>query len=133
MTKKTGTQRLLEKALRITEPGTKYGLAKKLGMNPSNLNRALAGTANIGPRPAVLLAEVLDIEPMDVLAITQADAARTDAEKDWWRRKVPRFLQALALGLMVLPVGKPEFTNYGLKRPDLEPIYIMRTRRKKAA
>jgi len=130
---KTGTQRLLEKALKVNQPGTKYGLAKRLSMNPSNLNRALAGTANIGPRPAVLLAEVLDMEPMDVLAVTQADAARTAAEKEWWQRKLPRFLQAVALGLMVLPFGSTEFTGHGLARPQQEQIYIMRTRRKRAA
>jgi transcriptional regulator with XRE-family HTH domain len=130
---KTGTQRLLEKALTVTRPGTKYGLAKRLGMNPSNLNRALAGSAKLGPRPAVLLAEVLDLEPLDVLAVTQADAARTVAEKEFWHRKVPRFLLALSLGLMLRPFGLPESTGHGLTRPPQEPIYIMRTRRKRAA
>lgn len=135
--KQTGTQRLLAKALEINKPGTKYGLAKKLGMSQSNLDACMKGTKNLGPKPSILLAEVLDLEPLDVLAVTQADAARTDADKEWWHRKVPRFLSAIALGLILLPghpsVGRAYSSEHGPKGPQGEPIYIMRTRRKRAA
>ena len=123
-----GTQKLLRKALDVTKPGTRYGLAKRLSMSQSNLQKVLDGRGNIGPKHAVLLADVLDLEPLDVLAVTQYDAAKTAKEKEFWRRKVPRFLSAFALALLTLPHPRAAYsTENGLDRPRGEPIYIMRT------
>jgi len=122
----TATQKLLDKAQKQT--GTRYALAKALQMDQSNLTRAIKGTLNLGPKHAVLLAALLDLEAMDVIALTQADAARDAATKEFWHRKVPRFLLALTLAVMVGGLS----ANRGLARDGCEPIYIMRTRKKAA-
>lgn len=129
----TGTQKILQKALAVHAPGTRYGLAKRLGMSQSNLQKALDGKLHLGPKPAVLLAEVLDLDPIDVIAVCQGDGARSADDKEFWHRKVPRFLQAIALGLALVPAGAGYFGRGGPNGPSAEPIYIMRTRRRAAA
>lgn len=123
--KTTGTQRLLEKA--VAQVGNRYRVAKALEMDPSNFSRALAGKLHLGPRPAILLAELLDLDALDVLAVTQADAARRASDREWWHRRVPRFLRAF--GLAVLVTGS---LHQGPNVPGQEPIYIMRSRRRAA-
>jgi len=58
----------------------------------------------------------------------QPDEARDAATKEFWHRKVPRFLLALTLAVMVGGLS----ANRGLARDGCEPIYIMRTRKKAA-
>jgi plasmid maintenance system antidote protein VapI len=83
------TQRLLQKALRRIEPATRYELAKRLGMSQSNLQRAIDGRGHLGPKPALLLATVLGDEPLAVLGLTQADAAKTQTDREFWGRLRP--------------------------------------------
>lgn len=92
---------LIEKALSLPTVTGKGHLARLLDMGHPQLNQILKGKRNLTTRQAILLAEVLGKNVLDVVMLCGEDAAKTDAERDWWSRRAPRFVATLAGAVIV--------------------------------
>lgn len=87
---------LIDRALRLPSIEGKGHLARLLDIDHSALNQIIKGQRNFTARQAILLAEVIGQPALDILALCQEDAARSQREKDWWSRRAPRLLAAVA-------------------------------------
>lgn len=106
---------LIEKALTLPSVTGKGHLARLLEMGHPQLNQILKGRRNLTERQAILLAEVLGRAPYDIIIFVGEDAAKTEAERDWWRRRAPRNVAtilgaAIVAGMMNLAPVTPAYS-----------------------
>jgi plasmid maintenance system antidote protein VapI len=109
------THALLNKALSLDFIQGKGHLARLLEMGHPQLNQILKGKRALTTRQCIILAETLGMQPLDVINLNGVDTAKTDAEREWWHRRVPRFLATvagLALAVNTVTVGTSKAGSY---------------------
>lgn len=88
---------LIARALALPFIRTKVQLARRLEMGDADLRRVERGDANFTPRQVVRLGEVLGQPWPELLVLVQEDRAKTDDEREFWRRLGPRVVATAAL------------------------------------
>lgn len=76
-------------AVRVrTKTKTNYAVSKALGITQSTLNKVLAGERNLGNKAALKASELLERDLKVMLIMLENDRARSDDERDYWRRRM---------------------------------------------
>lgn len=96
---------LIARALTLPHIKSKQRLAQALHTSHQNLNHVEHGRRNFTKRQAVLLAELLGQPIPDVLALIGEDKAKTEDEREFWRRRAPRALETTALWSLAVVAG----------------------------
>lgn len=68
-----------------------YALAKVLGVTQQAVSSYRAGNSKISDDVALTVAEILQLEPMQVIALANAERAKTEAQKARWMGLVEKF------------------------------------------
>lgn len=109
---------LIARALSLPSIDGKGHLARMLEIGHAQLNQVMKGRRNLTERQAILLAEILGRPPLDIVALIGMDRAKTEHEREWWRRRAPRFVAALTLAAVAgsdaqVPSQRAQFTELG--------------------
>jgi hypothetical protein len=98
----TNTLALLERARALCDPPSWWELHKRTGIAQPTISRCVKHGGTLDNRGAFALAQLLDMAPAVVVAYCEEDRAKTDEQRAFWRRFLPRLLSAagLALGLI---------------------------------
>ena len=125
----SATVKLLDRALRMCAPATDYQLAKRLGIKATTIYRCRNRGGTLDNMAAWKLAEMLQMEPAEVIAYMEADRAKTDQQRSFWSAQLPRALPLIAIasvGLLTLGGsligGSTEATHHSA---NFGTIYLM--------
>jgi hypothetical protein len=92
---------LIDKARSLCSPPTYYRLAKQLKIGHQTLSRVRNRGGTLDNEAATRLAELLGQAPMDVIAIMEAERAKTPEKKAFWENRLPRVMPLVAyLGII---------------------------------
>ncbi len=109
----SNTTSLLDKALKLCSPPTKYRLAKELGIKPGTVSRCYLHGGTLDNETAFKLAKMLRMDVGDVIAYMEEDRAKDDKKKEFWRRQLPRVLPSIAIGTgLLLGLGGTLFGGF---------------------
>jgi hypothetical protein len=124
------TLALLERARLQCDPPTWYQVAKRTGIATQTLSRCLNRNGSLDNKGAFALAQLLDMQPADVIAYLEEDRAKNDESREFWRRFLPRLLPAAGLALGLITTPAPSAPAAGNQR-QCDDLYIMRTRHRR--
>lgn len=121
---------LIEKAK--AKVGSYASLARALGCSPQLVNEVKHGRAHFDPDTLGLLADLAGENCYEVLSKSFAERAKRDTVRRFWQGKAGALAgialtSTLLLGVSVPTTGKAMTTAVG------NPLYIMRTRRRRKA
>jgi len=126
--KTTATQALLEEVRKQMDGATNYRIEKKLGISTQRLSDYAKGTAHADAYACAKFAEVLERDPLEVIAQVEADAAKTEERRAFWAG-FPSGLRRTALGVGFAAIAG--FTALGLPRgAEVETSHNVRLRPK---
>lgn len=74
-----------------------YALAKALGISHSAICGYRAGTSRINDDVALTIAEILDKNPLEVIAAANAERAKTDQMRNKWTGLMEKFSMGFEL------------------------------------
>jgi hypothetical protein len=95
--KRTQTQVLLEAVREKLGSVTDYAIGKTLQLHQQTISRYHAGTQQADAYACAKFAEVLERDPLEVIAQVEADSAKTDERRAFWAG-FPSGLKRTALG-----------------------------------
>ncbi|WP_151446750.1 helix-turn-helix domain-containing protein [Lacisediminimonas profundi] len=81
----------LDQAKRRLGIESDYALAKALGITHSAMSNYRAGRSRIDDSVAVKVAQVLDINPMEIIAAANIERAKTDEMRVMWSGVMEKF------------------------------------------
>jgi len=120
---KMNTINYIEAAKKKLGVTSNYALAKELGMSQAALSRYKSGDRVIDDYTAAKLAELLELEPIEVIAAANAEREKDSAKAAFWRKLAGGRQAAGLAGVLILagflsgtgPSGEGEnFTFYTL-------------------
>lgn len=79
-----------------------YAVAKLLEVSTSHISHYRNGRSTMDPYMAARVAELLDLEPIQVIACAEAERARDAGKKDFWKRLAACVLIAAGAGSVSL-------------------------------
>ena len=80
------TQQLIEQVRAKLEGATDYKIAQTLDLPTQRLSDYVKGKRSADNYACARIAEVLERDPLEVIAQVEAEAARSEAKRDYWRR-----------------------------------------------
>lgn len=80
-----------------------YAAAKLLGVSTSHISHYRNGRSTMDAYMAARVAELLDVEPLRVIASAEAERARDPDRKDFWKRLAACVLVAAGAGAITPP------------------------------
>lgn len=99
-----------------------YALAAALGVSRQAISKYRAGRDTFGNRPAFRCAELLGIDPAEVIAAVELDRARSEKERAFWLRAAGA---AASILLGVLVGSQPAPANASQRVQRLDRLYIL--------
>jgi hypothetical protein len=92
---------LIDKARSLCMPPTDYQLAKRLGINHATISRCRNRGGTLDNEASIRLANLLEQDPLDVIAVMEAERAKTPQKRAFWESRLPRVLPVVAyLGII---------------------------------
>lgn len=83
-------------------PATDYRLAKILGIAHTAVSRYRVHGGGFDNKTCLKVAELLGIEPLEVIAAIEKDRAKNDSDRDFWGGQLRRMGVAAGLGLCIV-------------------------------
>lgn len=80
------TQQLIEQVRAKLDGATDYKIAQALDLPTQRLSDYVKGRRSADNYACARIAEVLERDPLEVIAQVEAEAARSEAKRDYWRR-----------------------------------------------
>ncbi len=68
-----------------------YALSKKLGVTTSAISNYRSGRSRIDDDVALKVAQILGLNPLEVIAAANVERAKTDEMRDMWRGLMEKF------------------------------------------
>jgi len=102
--KLTATEGLLEQVRTKLEGATDYAIGKKLGILRQRVSDYRKGDRQADAYACLRFAEVLERDPLEVIALVEADAAKTDERRAFWAG-FPSGLRRTVLGVGFLAIA----------------------------
>lgn len=87
---------LIDKARSLCSPPTDYQLAKTLGIKQQTISRCRTKGGTLDNEASYKLADLLGQSRADVVAIMEAERARTPEKRAFWEAQLPRSLPMVA-------------------------------------
>lgn len=105
-----------------------YAVAKALGTTAQVVSHYRAGRRAFDPYMAVKVAELVGVDPMRVIASVEAERARNDEQRAFWRRLAASWLLPIcaAAGL-----ATPAPSVQAASASEVSNLHIMRTRQRR--
>jgi transcriptional regulator with XRE-family HTH domain len=112
-----------------------YATAKALGVTPSAVSKYRLGRSQPDDLVCARIAEILDIEPMEVIAATHFERSTEPRAKALWEGIWGKAAGAIALNLIVCAVGvsvapTSKAAASGENQAQSATLYIMSNRRR---
>ena len=105
-----------------------YALAKRLGVRHSTISHYRSGRSSMDPKTAVKIAELLALDPLEVIAAAEVERARDEKTKGFWMR------YAAALCMIVGVSAPPSPAEASTAQPVQQSVLCqIKGRRKKKA
>lgn len=79
------TQQLIEEVRRKLDGATDYKIAQVLDLPRQRLSDFVKGDREADTYACAKIAEILDRDPLEVIAQVEAEAARTEKKREYWR------------------------------------------------
>lgn len=109
-----------------------YAVAQRLELTPNAVYAMRAGGA-MSDATAARLAELLELDPLKVIAATAVDRAHSESERDMWRRIARRAAAALLAAVGVSTPPPPASASQAPSEPASgSPVYYVKSRRRSA-
>ncbi len=107
-----------------------YAVAKALGVTAQVISHYRNGRRAFDPYTAAKVAELVGVEPMQVIASVEAERARNDEQRAFWRRLAAAWLLPMcaAAGL-----ATPAPSVQAASVQQVSNLHIMRTRARRRA
>lgn len=84
-------------------------LAKRLGITQQAISLYESGKRTIDNYTAFKLAEILEIDPMEIIATAEAEREKDETKRDYWRKVLQKVATAaLCIGLLPFPYNQLE-------------------------
>lgn len=104
---------------------TDYQLAKALKSSTANISNYMSGKTKMDDYHCIVVAQVLNIDPMEIIAAAQEEREKSEEKKEFWRdfrtaREREKGLVLVPMLIMILMIGTALLS---LKFP--EAVYIM--------
>jgi len=128
----TNTQLLLDRARKLCSPPSWYRLAQVLEMHQQTISRVMTKGGGIDNEACFRLGKLLNMDAATVVAYIEEDRAPVE-RKEFWRSQLPRLLAAFGLALGLSVGSGPRAVHAAEVTTRCDDLYIMRTRRKRAA
>jgi plasmid maintenance system antidote protein VapI len=81
----TETQQLIEQVRVKMEGATDYKIAQALDLPRQRLSDFVKGSRAADAYACAKMAEILDRDPLEIIAQVEAEAARTEKKRQYWR------------------------------------------------
>lgn len=94
----TTTARYIDQLRPLTETGTNYGIAKLLGLTETTVARYMSGERFMCPAVALQVAQLLQLDPLCVIAQTQSENEKDPDHKAAWERYCPSRVKGSTCG-----------------------------------
>lgn len=106
------TQQLIEQVRQKLDGATDYKIAKALDLPTGIMHYYVTGEREADTYACARIAEILDVDPLEVIAQVEAEAARTEKKRAYWRSLfsgLKRHAHAVALCVIAggLTLGPP--------------------------
>jgi transcriptional regulator with XRE-family HTH domain len=83
-------------------PATDYRISKMLGVSHGAVSRWRADGGGFDVKTCWKVAELLKIEPAEVIAAVEKDRAKNDSDRDFWGGQLRRMGVAAGVGLCIM-------------------------------
>jgi plasmid maintenance system antidote protein VapI len=81
----TQTQTLIEQVRAKMDGATDYKIAQALDLHTQRLSDFVKGSRAADPYACAKIAEILEKDPLEIIAQVEAEAARTEKKRQYWR------------------------------------------------
>lgn len=79
------TQKLMEEIRAVADPRTGYRIAQLLDIPRPRVSEYVRGLQNADAYTCAKIAEILKRDPLEIIAQVEAEAARTEKKRAYWR------------------------------------------------
>ncbi|MBK6279108.1 MAG: hypothetical protein IPF57_13655 [Gammaproteobacteria bacterium] len=95
----------IDKAAEKMGGASDYALAKRMRLTRGGISSYRRGRTHMDDDACIAVAEILDIDPIKVIADQQAERAKTDRARAFWKRTAAKavVIVATATGVATLP------------------------------
>lgn len=102
-----------------------YQLAKALKTHQQNISRYMAGDSQMDDYHCIRVAQILGIDPMEIIAAAQEEREKSEEKKEFWRdfRTAREREKGLVLVPMLIMMAMVAIALLSLKFPEI--LYIM--------
>lgn len=100
----TNTVKLLDRVRKLTKTGSDYAIAKKLGVPHQLVSNWMKGVGTPDTANAIRIAELLEREPLQVIALIELDRRPKPKNRAIWERYAGRISAALAGLALIAPL-----------------------------
>lgn len=109
-----------------------YALAPKLGVGRGQISRYRNGADFLSDDAAFKLAELLEIDPAQIVASAHAERAKSTEAKAFWMQWAERLGSATAAAVVgVVLAGAPPSSQAAQRSAAESPVYIMLSKRRR--
>lgn len=81
----TKTQEFFQKVREKLEGATDYRIAQVLDISTQNISEYVRGIREADTYACTRIAMVLEVDPLEVIAQVEAEAARTEKKREFWK------------------------------------------------
>lgn len=81
----TATQQLIEEVRTKMDGATDYKIAQALDLPRQRISNFVKGSRDADAYACAKMAEVLERDPLEIIAQVEAEAARTEKKRQYWR------------------------------------------------
>lgn len=127
----TETQQLIEQVRKKMEGATDYKIAQALDLPRQRLSDFVKGSRAADAYACARMAEILERDPLEVIAQVEAGAARTEKKRQYWRSffsgmRRNAHVVALSVTCGFFGLGQPGGTQAASPDPGSHNVYYVK-------
>jgi transcriptional regulator with XRE-family HTH domain len=117
------TTEYLDEAKKRAGIESDYALAKRLGVTKAAISNYRQGISKMDDYTAAQIADLLEVDPLEVIAAANAEREKDEKKKDYWRKIFARCAAACVVFFLLTPDAYSSTrNNFGFTE-----IFIMRS------
>ena len=122
----TETQQLIEQVRAKMDGATDYKIAQVLDIPRNVMHYYVAGDRAADAYACARVAEILERDPLEVIAQVESEAARTEKKRQYWRSffsGLKRTAHGIALCAITIGFGTGPSTGHATSKADSHNVY----------
>lgn len=128
------TQKYLDQVAAKHHGASDYRIAQLMEESRQRISSYRTGATNFDNKAALKVAELLGIDPLQIIAEVEKDRAKSDSDRDFWGGQLRRMGVAAGLGLCIVHTalfsGNADAATVYARSVASTEIYIMRLSRR---